>query len=1033
MREEKDFPAGAEEAARAVRRGLLKARLDWLSSRGAAALAAAAPPVLFYLSGAALADRVFFLDGRLRLSGLGLCLAWALFRLYADLLRPLAALDRARLAAEIASASPPLRLHIGPAADLAARGARRPGPFGAEHLRQTAALLAAHGFRLPPAARFSSRRAAAAAAALLLSAAFVPSSLRRVALPSADGPLELSLAVSPGDARVREGESVTIRASWLDGSAGEPSLSVREGAGWRRREWSVCAGGSCGREVRTGPGGLEYRMEFRGRRTRTYRLEHVPRPSFSSLTCEFFPPPYSGLPSSAPDYCPASVSLKTGGRLRLEAVPSYEPAGIFLSGPGGVRVSFSRSPGGEWELELRPSAAGSYEAVFTEADGRRSPLGGIISLELEDDAAPVPTLLGAAGGRGGASAALLYEVSDDLGLAEVRIVRGGGGAAGPEKEYTVFLSSPPGPRSVMAEEFLSLHDAAPGSAVPFRVKARDFNPAAGWVLSAPLELKAGPAAAGGAGEVYRARAALEELRLAEERFAGRLESGGGFGGLEELGPAWRELPGILREAGAADGGDPAAAAAGKVLSGLAGPAGREASVRVPAREKAAAAGDAAGTASLGAQLRSFLEKASAEADAAAGALFAGSLSDSLSDAEAAARELERDLLSAREGGSLKREKLDNLLERINAELSALLAALDGVPAAPPEGRVYRLPLGSAMELASALAGDLAAGDLDAAIEKAGRLLDKLAVARRVAAERMEELAASSPQGRASAEAGALAAAAVELASDQAALLEDTRSRHDSLLSRRAAGAGPHLALAAELGAQWLSAAGPSAPGAAEVRAAVAFSSSALPAGALTKLKEAARLLSVSTQAAAGPFIDSLERQAAELEKALGAQSLLDPDDEAFLASAASRQEGLAVRADGLVARAEAAAREFPSVGGGPAERFAAAAGHMRAAAAALKEREFEAALRAQEAALKELEKGGQDLSDYSASSSALSRPGSAAGRSPAGPAGGRARIPGGGDYVPPDELRRRVLDSLRERYPEERRKEIEDYLRGVGR
>ncbi|HNT98389.1 MAG TPA: hypothetical protein PKK31_09010, partial [Elusimicrobiales bacterium] len=887
MREKKNVLDGAEEAARAVRRALLKARLDWLLSRGAAALACAAVPVFFYLSAAALVDRVFFLDGRLRLSGLGLCLAWALFRLYADLLRPLAALDRARLAAEIASASPPLRLHIGPAADLAALGARRPGPFGAEHLRQTAALLAAHGFRLPPADRPLRGRAAAAAAALLLSAAFVPASLRRVALPSADGPLELSLAVSPGDARVREGEIVTIRASWLDGSAGEPSLSVREGSGWRRREWSACAGGSCGREVRTGPSGLEYRMEFRGRRTRTYRLEHVPAPSFSSLTCEFFPPLYSGLPSSSPGYCPASASLKTGGRLRLEAVPSYEPAGIFLSGPGGVRSSFSRTPGGEWELELRPSAAGTYEAVFTEKDGRRSPLGVIISLELEADAAPVPALLGAAGGRGGASVALLYEVSDDLGVAEIRLVRGG---AGPEKEYTVFLSSPPGPRSVMAEEFLSLHDAAPGSAVSFRVKARDFDPSAGWALSAPLELKAGAAPDGGAGAVYRARAALEELRLAEENFAGRLESDGGFGGLGELGPAWRELPGTLREAGAAGGGDPAAAAAGKALAGLAGPAGKEASVRVPARERAAAAGDAAGTASLGAQLRAFLEKASAEADAAAGALFAGELSGSLEDAEAAARELERDLLSAREGGSLKREKLDNLLERINAELSALLAALDGVPAAPPaEGRVYRLPLGSAVELASALAGDLAAGDLDAAIEKAGRLLEKLAVARRVAAERMEELAASSPQGRASAEAGALAAAAAELASDQAALLEDTRSRHDSLLSRRAAGAGPHLALAAELGAQWLSAAGPSAPGAAEVRSAVAFSSSALPSEALAKLKEAGRLLSVSTTAAAEPFMDSLERQAAALEKALGALSLLEPGDAAFLVSAASRQ------------------------------------------------------------------------------------------------------------------------------------------------
>ncbi|MDT8287831.1 MAG: DUF4175 family protein, partial [Elusimicrobiales bacterium] len=136
----------------------------------------------------------------------------------------------------------------------------------------------------------------------------------------------------------------------------------------------------------------------------------------------------------------------------------------------------------------------------------------------------------------------------------------------------------------------------------------------------------------------------------------------------------------------------------------------------------------------------------------------------------------------------------------------------------------------------------------------------------------------------------------------------------------------------------------------------------------------------------------------------------------------------------LAARAAAAGGEYPSLGGGPAERIRSAAGHMRAAAGALKGSDFAAALAAQEEALRELEKGGKDLMDYSAAMSAMSRPGGASGgaysqRS----AGGRERVPEGGGYVPPEEIRRRVLESLREPYPEEKKKAVEDYLRGVGR
>ncbi|MDQ7773712.1 MAG: DUF4175 family protein, partial [Elusimicrobiales bacterium] len=237
-----------------------------------------------------------------------------------------------------------------------------------------------------------------------------------------------------------------------------------------------------------------------------------------------------------------------------------------------------------------------------------------------------------------------------------------------------------------------------------------------------------------------------------------------------------------------------------------------------------------------------------------------------------------------------------------------------------------------------------------------------------------------------------------------------------------------------LSAAWLSAAGGVDAASAPVREAAALSAAGLPAEALLKIREAERLLSVSTASGSGPFLENLEAQAAALEEAAAAMSLLEKDDAGFLDSAAGRQGRLASRASELAGRAAAAGESYPSLGPGPASAIRAAAAHMSGAAASLENRDFQGALSAQEAALRELEKGSRELTDYSAAMSAMSRPGGTAGggHSPRS-SGGRARVPGAEGYVPPEELRRRVLESLREPYPEEKKKTVEDYLRGVGR
>ena len=129
-----------------------------------------------------------------------------------------------------------------------------------------------------------------------------------------------------------------------------------------------------------------------------------------------------------------------------------------------------------------------------------------------------------------------------------------------------------------------------------------------------------------------------------------------------------------------------------------------------------------------------------------------------------------------------------------------------------------------------------------------------------------------------------------------------------------------------------------------------------------------------------------------------------------------------------------------SLSGTLTEKLEAAGEHMAKAGAAFSAKEIRPAVEEQLKALDELELGGQALDEMLEKMKAAAD-GGGAGSKPAGvftrPASGMSaqpvKLPKAGDYTPPAELRKKVMESLNERYPASQKELIEDYLKNVAK
>lgn len=1029
------------------------------------ALASSAGGTLAVFGAAALLDRWASLPRPARLTAFAGWAAWLAWESARRLAGPWRALDDGAILAAGAREWPETRLTLASAWDLR-DGPASPGTseeMRAEHVARADRLAAGlpHSplFRWRPSRR--ARRLAAAAAALLAANAALGdrASWARVLAPWSDASLESLVAVTPGDARPDWSAPAFVRAAPTDEGAAagvRPASILLEtrtaGGTWRALPWSNADAAAAEWRTAALSAPLDYRVRWRDRASRAYRLEPVAPPRWTRVEAvvrEARGPRRFTLGEDA------AIQARRGDWVEISGEPDapLSEAGLRVSGRA---ASAMRRDGSSWKGGFLAQEDGALSFELVSRDGRRDPSPPSYPLTVAADAPPAAELLSpqvpiVASPQD--SIVVTYAARDDGAITAAALMVALPGQA--PRSVPLPVPAPRRPELLGDYEW-SLAGLKAGTRAEFWIEAfDDASPRQRGVSEkGSLEIVDAEAdhraalVARDAADAAVERAAAEAEAARDAARAGDLAASARS--TNELRPDWAAADAALRDwsrrAASDTRGDPGLAEEAARASEEFARAGSEA---LPAAEKSLAASDAEGAARSQAALAEQARGVQRALREGAKAQAVQDLARKLEEAGRSGQDMAagaQELAARGAGGTVSAaelEKLESSLAEIDKALDELRRALKDIPELTPEqasGASRELPLDSARQAAGELRRALQSGDVAAAAKAARSLAEKLQRLAR-ALDGAGRRAAESRGRRGGEAASRVKRAWQEAVEAQTRAAERARKVEDARLQSL-------LAAQRELLAR------------TEADFDRAASSAAFSDSARLPLEDAARRLKGGDAAAAAQLMRSAAarlRSGGALDHASRLEALADrlqqgppaPAADAAAARDAADAQGAALaRARRLRQEVKDAAEGMGYLSGRIGRRVDAAVAEEDAGEGALRRSDSVEGLKRAEAALAILQEGGQDADSASSAAggaasamgggsrggqgaSALStRP---AGRGAAGVRYERVRLPSADEYRPPRELREELQRSLTEPRPAAHDGAIKEYFKRLAR
>lgn len=905
----------------------------------------------------------------------------------------------------------------------------------------------------------SSRWAGAAGAAALLSWPGLAASpaWERTLAPWRDVPLERFVAIAPGDAAVPWGEDARVEASWSAGTqvgraAGELTLWVRETGGWRAARWDAVTKSRASFIAEGIAAPLSYRLSWRGLRSRVYRLVPAAAARWDSLRARAGGGQEQAWSAVEPLAALRGTWVAISGRpnqalksatLSLSDRPA--PVALRPGRDGSWEGSFQVFEDAEARFELEPAEAGTAARALSYAV--RALKDEPPSVELLSPLMPVQA------GRGDVLP-VAYSAKDDGGLSRLALLVKVAGA--PPRE--IELERPAGAKERLGDYAWDL-SALPLGPIEFRVKAVDGATPPQESLSAPGTVEIADFESAHAKAVELGRRAQERLRALAEREARLAElalkaSSQYEGQARATAAEWSAAAAAAEELAEAMVQDayanPGAAQQARTVA--------ESARRAARQEMPAALADA--QAGRWAQAARRHERLAAQLSQAARALAEGRRLQSLQDLFGGAGRLKQsgESLEAAVEALLGRERppsteesrrLAQELGKLQERLRELQKTLEGLPRADPQAleeaqaRAVELPLESARRSAEELADALSRGDYAKAAELARQLSEDLSRLQQGLASAATMAASQTLAGEAAKKLEQLKERWATAVEEQQKALEKARALEDRRLESQVEA---QKALLGELAVeQAVLVSSAQAQGTAFPAPPLGFMKGALAEFEARKVKEAPALLqaAVGALAASHPYFSRAERQI--LNKLETGASGSKPAPDAQSAAAAEAQG----RARGVTAalqeEVEGLAAELGASPGQAGEALSAALGEQAAAEGALARGDSQEGARRSERALEHLLDGSRAMSQAAAARHSVaagltgpfSRQGAVvrvlrvSGGAGAGAQLGFVALPSAKDYLPPQEIRRELEKSLRERRPASYDKTVKEYFRRI--
>jgi len=1070
-------------------------RAAWLCLRSAGVLLDCLTVALWLASATAGAVLLFGMTREQRLLFTAFSAAWLLWRLFVGFADFLPDLRLRRFSVLAEAALPKLKGRLLSALDLSA-GAFCAGAspaFARRHLEDAADLLKEAPFPgfISFKNVFTPVRLARLASGLCAAAVIAwsdPQTFYWSLRPLSLRPLEDVMDIKPGNSGIMRGRPFRIEAVFKNGGEGEPELFLSAGenaaevpnrglisrkVGYPGAAWSrgFMTGAGPGLFVYAG-GSLEadlaYRLKYKELQSSVYRLRVVEPPALKDILFSVMPPAYTGEKSSSFPYLPSESAVLSGSLISVSGAAAGKPFSAALIFDGGGELPL-RPAGGRLKAEFTAAENVSYRLSLKTEDGESEP-DDPHSIRVLADQAPVVEVLSPAFGALESApeeeVTAVYEASDDIGLREIRLRRkvksGGRPVADLSFDKSVKVFTELSARRFSGEDALELYDLPDGTEAEFYFSACDRSPAAVCSVSGIVKVKVTDFSARHASAYAGLDALKKEVGELKNRENGIISDLGGnrIFTAEEMAAyndAWRKAAASAEKLGKELDHDPylgsgtlarfelfkedmaygARTAQEKAVpETLSGRTAQAVKIHEALRNSLEA-----GERGLEAALRFESARSSSfgfEGMARSASDMAGELSSFAKDSQGAS--------GGAPGGDKDWRKLERTLEKISAELSRIQALIKDRPPRKADGKTFALPAESALEAAGELAAAIKGRDAAKASALAAKLAEKLSQMRRV----MEEYAAyqaSADDGRGEADKAAeLSGRWKALYDAQSAETAAGRELTEALLVKieRA-----RTILLAELSntqvltAKSLAPVKQEAPG---VYPAVQRAEERLKAkdmaGARAALEGARAELMKSTCVPCAPALRAAESEIRSgvdrITRLESDAALLEPSDLALFLSAAEKQER--VRQESAALAALIAGSYSGAMAGRLIDQLEKAGGYMAKAVEAFSAKKIKPAGEEQLKALDELELGNQTLDDMlekmksaAAGMESSAKPSGVFSRPASGLDSSPVKLPKAGDYTPPAELRKKVMESLQERYPSSQKDIVESYLKNVAK
>ena len=289
-------------------------------------------------------------------------------------------------------------------------------------------------------------------------------------------PGRLVLEVAPGNARVKRGDPLVIRARTTAAEGGlAPALTVVMGDEQRTVRMPPASDGGFAWRFEAVPASFTYRVGVAGRTSETYTVTALDPPRVERIDLQYEFPPYTKLPprterDGGDIYAPSGTTV-------VVSVQASKPitAGALSLG-GGKTLPLQPREGNRLEASLAVTADGAYRVALSDRDGLSSPGETEYFIRVLQDRPPDVRIVRPAGDR---QVSPLEEVmvearaDDDYGVAAFELVYSVRGTG----EKVVPLAGERGALSVTSRHTLYLEDLGvqPGDFVTYYARVRDVG------------------------------------------------------------------------------------------------------------------------------------------------------------------------------------------------------------------------------------------------------------------------------------------------------------------------------------------------------------------------------------------------------------------------------------------------------------------------------------------------------------------------------------------------------------------------------